>query len=128
MGPMPAHGQFCWNELATTDLAAAQKFYTELLGWNIKESNDAGMVYNEIVVNGQHIGGLYQMRPEQAGMPSYWMAYVAVDDVDAAARRAEELGGTIRVPPMDIPHTGRFTVITDPTGATIALITLQGKP
>ena len=123
---IPPHGAFCWNELGTTDLEAAQKFYKELLGWQIQESTGAGMVYNEIVVGGRHVGGLYQLTEQQGGGPSRWTAYVAVDDVDAAAKRVEELGGRVCVPPMDIPNTGRFCSITDPTGATISLITLQG--
>jgi predicted enzyme related to lactoylglutathione lyase len=123
---MPAHGAFCWNELATTDLEAAKKFYIELLGWKLKESNAVGMVYNEIVVGERHIGGLYQMTAEQGNAPSHWMAYVAVDDVDECARRVWELGGKVIVPPMDIPNTGRFCVISDPTGATLSLIKLTG--
>jgi predicted enzyme related to lactoylglutathione lyase len=123
---LPANGAFCWNELGTTNLEAAKKFYTELLGWKLKESNAAGMAYNEIVVNGQEVGGMYQMGAEFGNAPSHWMAYVAVDDVDAKAQQAEELGGNVRVPPRDIPNVGRFCVINDPTGATIALIKLRG--
>lgn len=124
---MPANGTFCWNELATTDAEAAKKFYTELLGWTLKKSDAVGMEYNEIAIGGgQQFGGLYQMTPEFGDAPSHWMAYVAVDDVDASARRVEELGGKVCVPPTDIPNTGRFCVITDPTGATISLITLRG--
>jgi hypothetical protein len=123
---MPAPGAFCWNELATKDAEAAKKFYTELLGWELKTSDAAGMVYNEIVVGGQPVGGIYQMTAEFGDAPSHWMAYVAVEDVDASAKRAEELGAKVCVPPTDIPNTGRFTVITDPTGATISLITLTG--
>jgi len=124
---MPANGAFCWNELATTDLESAQNFYKTLLGWEIKESNatGAGMVYNEIVVGGQHVGGVYKMGPEFGQAPSHWMAYVAVDDVDAKARQVWELGGKVCVPPTDIPNVGRFCVVNDPTGATIALITLS---
>ena len=122
----PAHGTFCWNELATTDLDAAKKFYTELFGWQLKDSQAAGMVYHEIVVGSQHIGGLYQMGPEFGGAPAHWVAYVSVDDVDASARRVEELGGKVCVPPTDIPNTGRFCVINDPAGATISLVTLKG--
>ncbi len=123
---MPTHGTFCWNELASTDAEAAKKFYTELLGWTLKESNAVGMVYNEVVVGGQHIGGMYQMGPEYGGAPSHWIAYVAVEDVEASAKRVEELGGKVCVPPTDIPNTGRFCVITDPAGATLSLITLTG--
>jgi predicted enzyme related to lactoylglutathione lyase len=123
---MPQNGTFCWNELATKDWGAAKKFYTELLGWQIQESNSAGMAYNEIVVGGKHIGGIYQMMPEQGDAPSQWMSYVAVDDVDAKAKLAAELGGKICVPPTDIPNVGRFCVITDPTGATFSLVKLSG--
>ena len=128
---LPANGAFCWNELATTDLESAQNFYKTLLGWEIKESKATGecegsMVYNEIVVGGQHVGGIYKMGPEFGQAPSHWVAYVAVDDVDAKARQVWELGGKVCVPPTDIPNVGRFCVINDPTGATIALITLKG--
>ena len=131
---MPVHGSFCWNELSTTDSDAAIKFYTELLGWEVKKSDATAcegseappMVYNEIVVGGQHVGGIYKMGPEYGGAPSHWMAYVAVEDVDAKAAQVAELGGKVCVPPTDIPNTGRFCVVNDPTGATISLITLKG--
>ena len=131
---MPPNRSFCWNELSTTDDAAAIKFYTELLGWEVKagtatacEGSEAPpMVYNEIVVAGQHVGGIYKMGPEQGGEPPNWRPYVAVDDVDAKAAQVTELGGKVCVPPTDIPKVGRFSVITDPTGATISLITLKG--
>ncbi len=123
---IPAHGAFCWNELSTTNAEAAKSFYTNLLGWTLKESNVAGMVYNEIVVGGQHVGGIFQMGTEFGNAPSHWMPYVAVEDVDASAKRVEELGGKVCVPPTDIPNTGRFCVINDPTGATLSLITMTG--
>jgi predicted enzyme related to lactoylglutathione lyase len=131
---MPANGDFCWQELATTDLDAAQNFYKTLLGWEIKEgqapacegSEGPPMVYNEIVVAGEHVGGMYKMGTEFGSTPSHWLTYVAVDDVDAKAARVTELGGSIRVPPMDIPNVGRFCIINDPTGVTISLITLKG--
>ena len=125
---MPSNGTFCWNELATKDFGAAKKFYTELLGWQLQESTAAGMAYNEIVVGSEHIGGMYQIGAECGGgadMPSHWMAYVAVDDVDAKAQRVEELGGKVCVPPTDIPNVGRFCVIQDPQGAVISAITYK---
>ena len=123
---MPAHGTFCWNELSTRDAESAKKFYTQLLGWQLKESDAAGMVYSEIVAGGEHVGGIYQMGAEFGDAPSHWMAYVAVDDVDAKAGQVEQLGGKVRIPPTDIPNVGRFCVIDDPAGATLSLITLKG--
>jgi predicted enzyme related to lactoylglutathione lyase len=123
---LPANGAFCWNELAATNLETAKKFYTELLGWRLKESKAAGMIYNEIVAGDREVGGMYQMTAEFGNAPSHWMAYVAVDDVDAKAKQVTELGGKVCVPPTDIPNVGRFCVINDPTGATISLIKLNG--
>jgi uncharacterized protein len=122
----PAHGQICWTELATKDLDAAKKFYTELLGWELKESNATDtMQYTEHTNNGVPQGGMYKMGEEFGEAPSHWMSYVAVNDVDATAAKVTELGGGVCVPPTDIPNVGRFCVINDPTGATISLITLK---
>lgn len=124
----PAHGSICWAELGSQDAETAKKFYSELLGWQMETSEAAGMNYTEFNNGGNSIGGIYQMTAECGGgadAPSHWTSYVAVDDVDAVAQRVEELGGTIRVPLMDIPNVGRFCVINDPTGATISLITLR---
>ena len=124
---MPANGTFCWNELATNNLEAARKFYTELLGWKLHTSDAAGMNYIEIEAAGRRVGGMYQTTPETGGqMPPHWMAYVAVDDVDTLAGRVESLGGKVCVGPMDIPNVGRFAVINDPAGAVFSIIKLAG--
>jgi predicted enzyme related to lactoylglutathione lyase len=135
---MPKEGAFCWNELSTTDLDAAQNFYKSLLGWEIKEGMAPGgaMRYNEIIVGGRHVGGMYSTTEisESCGdgggapelPPPHWRIYVAVDDVDASAAKAEELGGKVCVGPRDIPNVGRFCVISDLAGAVLSLITLKG--
>lgn len=66
--------------------------------------------------------------PEAAGMPPTWGAYVTMDDVDARAGQAVDLGGRILVEPRDIPDVGRFCVIQDPQGATLSLITYVEDP
>lgn len=129
--PLP-HGTICWAELASKDLEGAKKFYSELFGWTLKggdvTSTDcadaAAMNYTEIVAGGRPVGGMYQITEQMSGMPSNWSTYVSVDDVDASAKRVEELGGSIVMPPMDIPKVGRFCVIKDPSGGAIAMITL----
>jgi predicted enzyme related to lactoylglutathione lyase len=119
---MPVSGEFCWNELATTDAEAAKKFYADLFGWEYKVGDVEGVAYSEIMVGGRPVGGIHQMGAEFSGAPPHWTAYVAVSDVDAAARKVEELGGKVCVPPTDIPNVGRFCVINDPAGATMSLI------
>jgi len=60
-------------------------------------------------------------------VPAHWMAYIAVDDVDAAAAKLDSLGGTLIHGPQDIPNVGRFCIIQDPTGAAVGLITMDRK-
>ncbi len=72
--------------------------------------------------------GKYEPLPEMGNIPPHWLAYFAVDDADAVATKATELGGTITVPPMDIPDVGRFAVIQDPQGAFFGIIKLNQPP
>jgi predicted enzyme related to lactoylglutathione lyase len=120
--PPPAAGEFCWNELMTPDLNASMGFYTQLFGWAAEEQDMGSMgKYTFWKVGDKHAGGMMQIQPEMAGAPPSWLSYVMVDDVDASTSKAESLGGKIVVPPADIPHVGRFSVILDPTGAALGL-------
>ena len=126
---MPKHGEVCWTEIATNNLEACKGFYSELFGWKLKESKatgEMGMEYIEFGANEScPSGGMYQMGKEYGDAPPHWMSYVSVDDVDAAAAKVWELGGKVCVPPTDIPNVGRFSVVSDPTGATFSMITLK---
>jgi uncharacterized protein len=116
---------FVWNELATPDAAKCRDFYTRLLGWTVKESPmGPDFSYHLWQADGKDIGGMYQTGgPGMENVPPHWMTYIGVDDVDAAAARVAELGGTVTTPPMDIPNTGRFCMVKDPGGAMVALFT-----
>lgn len=123
----PQHGTFCWNELMTRDTDAAGKFYSELVGWKIVDSGMPGMAYSMLKAGDKDAGGMMAMPAEvPAEVPSHWVSYITVDDVDAATAKVAELGGTVLNGPMDIPTVGRFVTIQDPTGAVVALITLAG--
>ncbi len=119
------HGAFSWNELMTTDVEAAKKFYGELFSWELKETPMGGMSYTLISAEGTEIGGIMAMPPGSENMPSAWGAYVTVSDVDATAKKVEELGGKVIIPPQDIPDVGRFCLIQDPQGAFISAITYR---
>jgi predicted enzyme related to lactoylglutathione lyase len=101
----------------TTDLAKAKAFYTGLFDWKLEEV--PGMEYTLINVGEGTGGGM--MKTVQPDSPSYWMAYVLVDDAAAATDKARHLGATICKEVTEIPGVGWFSVITDPTGATLAL-------
>jgi predicted enzyme related to lactoylglutathione lyase len=81
------------------------------------------MTYTLLSAGAAQVGGLMATPQEllDLGVPPCWTGYVGVDDVDAAAEKAKNLGGEVRRPPDDIPGVGRFAIVADPLGAAIAL-------
>lgn len=117
-------GTLCWNELATRDVDAAKSFYTAALGWDFRTMDMDGAAYTIVTTNGRDVAGMMAMDdsipPE---VPSHWMVYFAVADCDATAAKVADLGGTVSVPPTDIP-VGRFAVCNDPAGALFSILQL----
>jgi predicted enzyme related to lactoylglutathione lyase len=116
-------GALCWTELTTTDTKAAETFYTKLFGWTPKHSPAGSpMEYTEFSVGGTPgIGMMPKPKDMPAHIPSYWMPYFQVADVDASTAKVKELGGKTMVPPTDISSTGRFAIVNDPQGAMFAI-------
>ena len=116
-------GTFCWVDLATTDPAGAKAFYGELFGWEAEDmpAGEAG-TYTMLRLDGDYVCALYEMdaaRSEQ-GVPAHWLSYVSVEDADATASRARELGGAVYGEAFDVMDSGRMVVIQDPSGAVFA--------
>ena len=108
---------FVHVELMTTDVAKAKNFYGELFDWKLEDL--PGMDYTLINVGEGTGGGI--MKTVQPDSPSSWMAYVHVTDAAASTEKARALGATVCKEVTEIPGVGWFSVITDPTGATLAL-------
>ena len=119
-------GEFCWNELLTSDEAGATKFYSAVFGWQTADFPDAGVKYSLWKSNGKDVGGLIKRPMED--MSPHWRGYVTVADVDATALKAGEAGGKVMVPPLDVPTVGRIAVIQDPQGASLGIIKPLDKP
>jgi len=114
----PAGSEFCWNELLTSDLAAAGKFYTQLFGWRTTPF-DGPVPYTIFRAGEKGIGGM--MPQQQPGTPPLWLSYISVADCDASVAQAQKLGAKVCMPPKDIPTIGRIAVLTDPQGAPFGL-------
>lgn len=113
------HGDFIWYELMTPDADAAARFYASILGWQDRPAQAAAAgTYRIFSAAGTDVGGLYCTAgdPRCAGLRPAWIGYVGVDDVDASAADVQAAGGTILMPPTDIPGVGRFAMIADPQG------------
>jgi predicted enzyme related to lactoylglutathione lyase len=114
----PWNGRFVWHDLMTKDGAKAQAFYSALFGWEVQEIPMQGCTYRMIHAGPGPIGGIV----EDANIPmAHWMPYLATADVDQAAAKCAQLGGSMCVPPTDLPGTGRFAVVGDPQGAYFSL-------
>src|SRR5262249_3993653 len=122
---MPPHdetkeGEFCWNELLTTDRAAAFKFYSEVFGWKTIQEMDMGPMgtYQIYGIGEKSFGGM-MTTPKGSGMPSAWLHYVETANLDAAVGRATKLGAKV-LNTMDVPQ-GRIAQLVDNQGAAFAL-------
>lgn len=118
-------GAMCWVELSTRDVAAATRFYPAVFGWTV-QTHEGDMPYHELHLGQEAVGGMMSMPPQvPANVPSYWLVYFGVDDVDASARKAGELGGNVMAGPMDYPG-GRFAMVLDPQGAAFGVLRMAG--
>ncbi len=120
-------GALCWNELITTDLDASKSFYKAVFGWDAEDQGPQGAppAYTEWKLAGRPIGGMMLKHGDMpADMPPNWGVYFAVEDTDATVAKAQELGGTVLVPPTDI-EPGRFAVLADNLGAVFNVITMK---
>ena len=120
-----AHGTINWSELVTDDPAGAADWYAKTLGWKIAEMDmgDQGVYRICTAASGGENDGQCGIMGRPEGMPkevpSHWMTYIAVDNVDEVLKSAP----TVLVEPFDVPNVGRIAHIIDGGGAPIGLIT-----
>ena len=118
-----APGEFCWVDLATTDVEGAKSFYGRLLGvdWEpAPGSPDETGGYGFFLKDGKQVAGIGPI--QQEGQPPAWSSYVKVEDADATADRARKAGGQVIFGPIDLPNeSGRIAVLQDPTGALVSI-------
>jgi uncharacterized protein len=134
------HGSINFNDLHTRDPEGAKAFYGAVFGWDTFELDGGFRTWTlpgygdylqrddpELRKRLEEAGGptgfedvvasLIQIPDDQPDTPPHWGLTFAVDDADAAAQKATELGGKVILPPMDAPWV-RMTVLSDPQGAT----------
>jgi hypothetical protein len=121
-----SHGTFYWNELMTRDVEGAKKFYADTLGWSYDAMPMPGGAgtYWLATMDGEPVGGLFDISGHDfQGVPDSWMAYIAVDDVDARVAKAVKAGAKLMKPVFDVPGVGRIAVLMQPDGAGIGWMT-----
>jgi predicted enzyme related to lactoylglutathione lyase len=108
-----------WNECVTSDVAAATRFYADVLGMgsDTMDMGEAGTYTMLTDANGRQIGGCMDLSMLPEGTPAHWNVYFNVDDADATVSKAEELGGSVVAPAFDAAGVGRMAMLADPQGA-----------
>jgi predicted enzyme related to lactoylglutathione lyase len=117
------HGAPSWFETMTTDAGRATRFYAQLFGWTAEVRPMPNLEYTTFKLNGEYVAGLHAITPEMGNVAPHWATYFTVDDVDATAREAVNLGGTIVVPLQTVEGVGRFCGIRSPQGVMFHAIT-----
>ncbi len=125
------HGAFIWYELMTPDPAGAKTFYDAVVGWNIQTTHGDDMDYGFINnADGGMTGGILRLTKDMAdhGATPRWVAYIGVDDVDAAVAAIEAKGGTCWMPARDVEMAGRVAMVSDCCGAPFYVMTPTPPP
>jgi uncharacterized protein len=120
-GPQPTFGGFSWHELATTDVAAALRFYGQLFGWRKGAGHDMGAmgVYQIFEHGGQQVGGM--CRPGSVQSAPSWLSYVHVADCGRAVNVAKGAGGRLLHGPMEVPGGSWIALMNDPQSGAFAV-------
>jgi uncharacterized protein len=116
-----AHGRIVWYELLTTDMKAAEKFYSAVVGWTVAPFEGSPDPYDMWMRDGQTPTGGVMTIPEGMNFPPHWAMYIAVDKLEDAATKIKQLGGSELSPIIDVPTVGRMQTMLDPQKAMFAI-------
>ena len=118
-------GRFVWHDLVTHDVAASQKFYAALLGWEFEQTTRSGRPYVIARSSGQLTGGIVGREGAASG-PGTWLSYLSVADLDRAVGQVTSAGGKVLLSPTAVGAYGRVAVVLDPQGAPLGLAGVTG--
>ncbi|MBS1889289.1 MAG: VOC family protein [Actinobacteria bacterium] len=107
-----------WVELSgTPDIEASERFYRDLLGWEIPEQPNSAQLggYRRAQLNGKDVAGVSPKMDDS--QPCVWATYVSVEDAGETLDKVRDAGGQVIVDAMDVMGLGKMAVFTDPTGA-----------
>lgn len=125
LSPGFAWNTVIWNELMSREAPQTLDFYRAVTGWTAQNaSNDGSLDYGFLTMGGANMAGFLLAEGADYGdMRPGWQTYIAVEDVDATAAKAQAAGGHIAAEPFDLPGVGRIAVIVEPGETVISLLT-----
>jgi uncharacterized protein len=121
-------GQVLWYELLTTDMKAAEKFYSTVVGWAVSPFEGSPQPYDMWMrSSGEPEGGVMTIPPGM-NFPPHWEMYVGVDKIEDAIKLIERLGGSALGPLIEVPTVGRMRTMMDPQKAVFAIYEPSSPP
>ena len=116
-------GKIAWVDLTVPDALSIRDFYAEVVGWNPSDVDMGG--YSDFNMNSpdsnEPQAGVCHARGNNAGLPSQWMIYITVANLDRSMENCRNRGGKVISRPREMPGYGRYCMIQDPAGAVAAL-------
>jgi uncharacterized protein len=121
-------GTVGWNELSANDEKSVWPFYSSVFGWNIDSEMDMGPmgIYRMFNNGGARMGAMMTRDPNNSPVP-FWLFYLSVEDIDAAAARAQEKQGQLLMGPHEVPGGQWIVLALDPQGALFSLVGSRKK-
>jgi predicted enzyme related to lactoylglutathione lyase len=116
-----SRGQILWYELLTTDMKAAEAFYSKVVGWTVAPFSTSPQAYDMFMRTADAPTAGVMNIPEGMQFPPHWEMYVGVDKLEDAVAHIERLGGKALGPLIDIPTIGRMRTMMDPQSAVFAI-------
>lgn len=117
-------GRFIWHDLMATDVAAARRFYSGLLGWEFETTTRNDRPYVLARLGGEPVAGIVDVSALPDASPQ-WISFMAVADVDRVIGLVTSGGGTVLVEPRDVTSIARAAVVSDPQGAPLGVAQLH---
>jgi predicted enzyme related to lactoylglutathione lyase len=128
MADASVRGRVLWYELLTTDMKAAEKFYSTVVGWKVQPFEGSPQPYDMWVrSDGVPVGGVMTI-PQGMNFPPHWGMYVGVPKLEEAVSQIERLGGSALSEVIDVPTVGRMRTMKDPQGVAFSVYEPASPP
>lgn len=114
-------GRVVWTDLTVPDAENVRDFYKAVVGWESEDVPVADHTDYNMQSDGDTVAGICHKEGINAALPSQWLNYIRVADLDASLEAVKTHGGEVLVDPRGEAGS-RFAVIEDPAGAVCALM------
>ncbi len=118
-------GKFIWGDLFAAYPLQAAKFYSQVLGWNLRRFENGDQAYWMMFNGDRPVAGVVRHAPEETrpdALKARWVGYISVPDLAGAVEKVKAEGGQVLVEPRSVPDRGTLAIVTDSQGTIVGLM------